>query len=82
VPSVEEPVGRLEGIGKQAVATLKALGQQLEDSSRLPQRLHSVEKVGAPKCTVNGSHFVMWVPPTPGVVCCLPQPLDLGLLPA
>ncbi|WIA44482.1 hypothetical protein OEZ86_007226 [Tetradesmus obliquus] len=46
VPSVEEPVGRLEGIGEQAVATLKALGQQQEVASRLPPRLHCVEKVG------------------------------------
>jgi hypothetical protein len=45
VPSVDEPVGRLEGIGEQAVSTLKALGQQLEDTSRLPAHLAVVEKV-------------------------------------
>jgi hypothetical protein len=45
IPSVEEPVGRLEGIGEQAVATLKSLSQQLEDASRLPQHLQAVEKV-------------------------------------
>jgi hypothetical protein len=27
IPSVEEPVGRLEGIGEQAVATLKSLAR-------------------------------------------------------
>ncbi|WIA44495.1 hypothetical protein OEZ86_007236 [Tetradesmus obliquus] len=46
VPLADEPVGRLEGIGEQAVATLKALGQQLSHGSGLPLHLASIEKVG------------------------------------
>jgi hypothetical protein len=45
----DEPVGRLEGIGEQAVATLCALGQQLGHASGLPMHLGAVEKVPWPE---------------------------------
>jgi hypothetical protein len=46
VPLADEPVGRLEGIGEQAVATLRTLGQQLGHATGLPLHLGVVEKVG------------------------------------
>jgi hypothetical protein len=50
VPLADEPVGRLEGIGEQAVATLKALGQQIGHSTGLPLHLAAVEKVRKSLC--------------------------------
>jgi hypothetical protein len=46
VPVADEPVGRLEGIGEQAVSTLRTLGQQLGHATGLPIHLGVVEKVG------------------------------------
>jgi hypothetical protein len=45
VPLADEAVGRLEGIGEQAVATLRTLGQQLGYASGLPVHLGVIEKV-------------------------------------
>jgi hypothetical protein len=43
-------VGRLEGIGEQAVATIKALRQQLGRGSGLPLHLAAVEKISQSVC--------------------------------